>query len=174
MLIHTDQKPYQCDHCYQSFRQKQLLKRHCNLYHNPTYVPPAPQEKTHQCPECERAFRHKGNLIRHMAVHDPESSVQEKQQALKIGRQKKIQIIDGQRVEVMTGKLNLYLRGCWTYFVTDWNSAFSKFAWWASFSSRNMAAPYVKATGQHNAAARLIKRPYWFSGDSVIFDIFYL
>lgn len=38
-----------------------------------------------------------------MAVHDPESSLQEKQQALKIGRQKKIQIIDGQRVEVMTG-----------------------------------------------------------------------
>ncbi|XP_011314034.1 transcriptional repressor CTCF-like isoform X2 [Fopius arisanus] len=103
MLIHTDQKPYQCDHCYQSFRQKQLLKRHCNLYHNPSYVPPPPQEKTHQCPECERAFRHKGNLIRHMAVHDPESSLQEKQQALKIGRQKKIQIIDGQRVEVMTG-----------------------------------------------------------------------
>ncbi|XP_070170306.1 transcriptional repressor CTCFL isoform X1 [Polyergus mexicanus] len=103
MLIHTDQKPYQCDHCFQSFRQKQLLKRHCNLYHNPSYVPPPPQEKTHQCPECERAFRHKGNLIRHMAVHDPESSLQEKQQALKIGRQKKIQIIDGQRVEVMTG-----------------------------------------------------------------------
>lgn len=40
-----------------------------------------------------------------MAVHDPESSLQEKQQALKIGRQKKIQIIDGQRVEVMTGKM---------------------------------------------------------------------
>lgn len=57
MLIHTDQKPYQCDHCFQSFRQKQLLKRHCNLYHNPSYVPPPPQEKTHQCPECERPFR---------------------------------------------------------------------------------------------------------------------
>lgn len=41
-----------------------------------------------------------------MAVHDPESSLQEKQQALKIGRQKKIQIIDGQRVEVMTGKIS--------------------------------------------------------------------
>ncbi|XP_043678967.1 transcriptional repressor CTCFL isoform X1 [Vespula pensylvanica] len=111
MLIHTDQKPYQCDHCFQSFRQKQLLKRHCNLYHNPSYVPPPPQEKTHQCPECERPFRHKGNLIRHMAVHDPESSLQEKQQALKIGRQKKIQIIDGQRVEVMTGDLASKLKG---------------------------------------------------------------
>ncbi|KAF7992198.1 hypothetical protein HCN44_001523 [Aphidius gifuensis] len=104
MLIHTDQKPYQCDHCCQSFRQKQLLKRHCNLYHNPTYTPPAPREKTHQCPECERSFRHQGNLIRHMAVHDPESSLQEKNRALKIGRQKRIQIVDGQRVEVMTEK----------------------------------------------------------------------
>ena len=43
-----------------------------------------------------------------MAVHDPESSLQEKQQALKIGRQKKIQIIDGQRVEVMTGIVFIY------------------------------------------------------------------
>lgn len=47
--------------------------------------------------------------MRHMAVHDPESSLQEKQQALKIGRQKKIQFIDGQRVEVMTGMINMYL-----------------------------------------------------------------
>ncbi|XP_059477046.1 transcriptional repressor CTCFL-like [Neocloeon triangulifer] len=101
MLIHTDQKPYQCDQCDQAFRQKQLLKRHQNLYHNPNYVPPTPKEKTHECPECGRAFRHKGNLIRHMAVHDPESSAQEKALALKLGRQKKIQIIDGQQVEVM-------------------------------------------------------------------------
>ncbi|KAE8743792.1 hypothetical protein FOCC_FOCC009568 [Frankliniella occidentalis] len=68
MLIHTDQKPYQCDQCDQSFRQKQLLKRHQNLYHNPQYVPPCPREKTHECSECGRTFRHKGNLIRHMAV----------------------------------------------------------------------------------------------------------
>lgn len=54
-----------------------------------------------------------------MAVHDPESSLQEKQQALKIGRQKKIQIIDGQRVEVMTGK---YLRNeIFNEFYAFWN-----------------------------------------------------
>lgn len=101
MLIHTDQKPFLCDQCDQSFRQKQLLKRHQNLYHNPSYVPPPPREKTHECPECSRAFRHKGNLIRHMAIHDPDLSIQEKQLALKLGRQKKIQMIDGQQVEVM-------------------------------------------------------------------------
>ena len=35
-----------------------------------------------------------------MALHDPESTAQEKAIALKIGRQKKIQIIDGQRVRL--------------------------------------------------------------------------
>merc|ERR1712226_226792 len=101
MLIHTDQKPFECDQCDQSFRQRQLLKRHQNLYHNPNYVPPEPKEKTHECPECARSFRHKGNLIRHMALHDPDSTAKEKAIALKIGRQKKIQIIDGQQVEVL-------------------------------------------------------------------------
>ncbi|XP_044762556.1 transcriptional repressor CTCF-like [Coccinella septempunctata] len=101
MLIHTDQKPFQCSHCDQNFRQRQLLKRHENLYHNPDYVPPPPKEKTHECPECSRAFRHKGNLIRHMAAHDPDPSIQKKQLELKLGRQKKIQMIDGQQVEVM-------------------------------------------------------------------------
>ncbi|KAJ3635239.1 hypothetical protein MTP99_008160 [Tenebrio molitor] len=103
MLIHTDQKPYHCDQCDQSFRQKQLLKRHQNLYHNPDYIPPPPREKTHECPECSRAFRHKGNLIRHMAAHDPDPTIQRKQMELKLGRQKKIQMIDGQQVEVIPG-----------------------------------------------------------------------
>ncbi|XP_018896124.1 uncharacterized protein [Bemisia tabaci] len=101
ILIHTDQKPFQCEMCDQSFRQKQLLRRHQNLYHNPAYVPPPPKEKTHVCPDCKRMFRHKGNLIRHMSVHDPESAQSEKALALKLGRQKKIQIIDGQQVEVI-------------------------------------------------------------------------
>ncbi|XP_050300852.1 transcriptional repressor CTCFL [Anthonomus grandis grandis] len=101
MLIHTDQKPFECDLCDQSFRQKQLLKRHQNLYHNPEYIPPPPKEKTHECPECSRTFRHKGNLIRHMAAHDPDPTIQRKQLELKLGRQKKIQMIDGQPVEVL-------------------------------------------------------------------------
>lgn len=73
MLIHTDQKPFICDECEQSFRQKQLLKRHKNLYHNPEYIPPQPKEKTHECPNCSKAFRHKGNLMRHLALHDPDA-----------------------------------------------------------------------------------------------------
>ena len=53
------------------------------------------KEKTHECPHCSRSFRHKGNLIRHMDLHDPDSTAKEKAVALKAGRQKKIQIIDG-------------------------------------------------------------------------------
>lgn len=101
MLVHTDQKPYQCELCDQAFRQKQLLRRHQNLYHNPNYVPPTPRDKQHECSECGRAFRHKGNLIRHMAIHDPESAVHERAMALKIGRQKRIQLVNGQQVEVL-------------------------------------------------------------------------
>lgn len=100
MLIHTDEKPYQCEECDMSFRQKQLLKRHLNLYHNPQYVAPKPHEKKHKCPTCDRAFRHKGNLIRHMAMHDPDPKLIEESKALKVGRQKRVQTIDGQRVEI--------------------------------------------------------------------------
>lgn len=74
MLIHSDEKPFQCQYCDQTFRQKQLLKRHENIYHNPDYVAVMPREKNHNCPTCEKAFRHKGNLMRHMASHDTDKS----------------------------------------------------------------------------------------------------
>lgn len=38
-----------------------------------------------------------------MAAHDPDPTIQRKQLELKLGRQKKIQMIDGQPVEVMPG-----------------------------------------------------------------------
>ncbi|XP_055843847.1 transcriptional repressor CTCFL-like isoform X1 [Episyrphus balteatus] len=86
MLIHTDQKPFECKLCCQSFRQKQLLRRHQNLYHNESYVPPQPQEKTHSCPDCQRAFSRKGNLMRHMATHDPDSALNGEKQQIKMER----------------------------------------------------------------------------------------
>lgn len=101
MLIHTDQKPFECDVCNQSFRQKQLLKRHYNLYHNKNYIPPTPKPKTHVCPDCEKSFSHKGNLIRHMAIHDPDSGAKEEAFALKVGRQKKIHVFGNDAIEII-------------------------------------------------------------------------
>lgn len=71
------------------------------MYHNPDYVPPEPQEKTHECPECKRSFRHKGNLIRHMYMHDPDSETIQTQNALKLGRQKKIHVVNGEELKVI-------------------------------------------------------------------------
>jgi len=102
MLIHSDSKPYHCDQCSQSFRQKQLLKRHQNLYHNPDYQPPIPKDKPYECPLCNRGFRHKGNLLRHQALlHDPVGPARKKQNELKEGRQKRLHVIDGQKVEIL-------------------------------------------------------------------------
>lgn len=75
MLIHTDEKPFKCEKCDLSFRQKQLLKRHENVYHNKEYVQPEAREKSQKCPNCSKSFAHKGNLIRHMATHDPDNAV---------------------------------------------------------------------------------------------------
>lgn len=41
-----------------------------------------------------------------MAIHDPDASAQEKAQALKIGRQKRLQLINGQQVEMYTGDVD--------------------------------------------------------------------
>ncbi|KAH8333347.1 hypothetical protein KR067_006452 [Drosophila pandora] len=86
LLIHMDEKPFQCDQCPQSFRQRQLLRRHVNLMHNDNYQPPTPREKVHQCPSCPRIFTHKGNLIRHMEIHDDTVKARDQKKRLKLGR----------------------------------------------------------------------------------------
>lgn len=87
LLIHSDSKPFVCELCLQAFRQKQLLRRHQNLYHNEEYMPPIPLEKVHSCPDCKRAFSRKGNLMRHMAMHDPDSKLTEEKTILKMSRE---------------------------------------------------------------------------------------
>ena len=58
ILTHTGEKPYACNECDQSFRQKQLLKRHKNLYHTPDYNPPAPREKVKLKQMFDRSIAH--------------------------------------------------------------------------------------------------------------------
>lgn len=79
LLTHSGLKPFECNECDQSFRQKQLLKRHKNLYHTPDYTPPMPKEKTHECTECDKTFAHKGNLMRHLSHHDSEDESHQKE-----------------------------------------------------------------------------------------------
>lgn len=107
MLIHTDEKPFVCEYCHMTFRQKQLLARHCKVYHTTNYEPPQPRKKDHICPHCEKAFAFNGNLIRHMEMHDPSSQVSLEKQKLRMGRMKRLRP-DGSLVTVT--KLNEYFQ----------------------------------------------------------------
>ncbi|XP_020817125.1 transcriptional repressor CTCF [Drosophila serrata] len=90
MLVHLDEKPFQCEHCPMAFRQRQLLRRHINLMHDASYQPPEPRAKVHKCPSCPRSFTHKGNLMRHMELHDNSVDIRERQLRLKMGRNLRI------------------------------------------------------------------------------------
>jgi KRAB domain-containing zinc finger protein len=67
MSIHTMEKPYKCQHCFQSFTKKASLKRHkegtaCNL--KLTYTLPNP------CYFCRRVLSNNGHANEHMkTVH---------------------------------------------------------------------------------------------------------
>jgi len=47
-------------------------------------------------------------------LHDPESSVNEKAAALRMGRLRKIQIIDGRQVEVLQGEIKHKIKHIYT------------------------------------------------------------
>ncbi|KAL7749548.1 hypothetical protein RI367_005103 [Sorochytrium milnesiophthora] len=59
MLIHTDDKPFQCPHCEMSFRRNHDLRRHSRLHSG---VKPYP------CPRCDKTFSRSDALRRHMKV----------------------------------------------------------------------------------------------------------
>lgn len=59
MLTHSGIKPFECDDCDLAFRQKQLLKRHRYLYHNPVCSPT--DRKNEACKECDKTILGKDN-----------------------------------------------------------------------------------------------------------------
>lgn len=99
VLIHLDAKPFVCEICLTSFRQKQLLSRHMKVYHSDNYEPPKQRRKDHKCPHCNKMFAFNGNLIRHMEIHDPDSQRSEKKDELKLGRLKRVKA-DGTLVTI--------------------------------------------------------------------------
>lgn len=59
MLVHSGLKPYECEDCDLAFRQKALLKRHRNVYHNPDYNPDNSEDKSDPCRACEKSLANK-------------------------------------------------------------------------------------------------------------------
>ena len=64
-VIHTNEKPYICHTCGNSFRHMVTLKRHKMIHTS---------EKPYICHTCGNSFRHMVNLKRHKVIHTSEKS----------------------------------------------------------------------------------------------------
>ena len=89
LLIHAQQKNFECDACYKKFYDMQSLKFHMrthtgerrykcevcgNLFvqqsHLKTHMRIHTQEKPYECPICGKAFRQLSNVLEHQKTHD--------------------------------------------------------------------------------------------------------
>lgn len=60
MLSHNDERPFKCDYCDKSYRQKPVLNDHLKTHLG---------ENTYICDKCPQAFRYAAELRNHSFEH---------------------------------------------------------------------------------------------------------
>mmetsp|Transcript_19941 Transcript_19941/g.29846 ORF Transcript_19941/g.29846 Transcript_19941/m.29846 type:complete len:131 (-) Transcript_19941:51-443(-) len=61
VLVHTNDRPFDCLSCNKSFRSRSLLSRHINNVHARLYK--------YHCPQCSKNFTDPSNLKKHVSFH---------------------------------------------------------------------------------------------------------
>ena len=64
-MIHTNERPHQCDNCGMAFHQKGSLKEHIRLHTG---------EKPYQCQVCPNAYAQGGTFKAHLRTHVDDKS----------------------------------------------------------------------------------------------------
>ena len=67
MRIHTDEIPYQCSHCNNTFSLNRKFIIHMRIHIG---------EKVYQCSQCDKGFSQNSNLITHTRIHTEEKTYQ--------------------------------------------------------------------------------------------------
>jgi uncharacterized Zn-finger protein len=65
--IHTNEKPYECNICKKTFKRSYSLTKHKRTHTG---------EKSYNCEICEKAFTQRDNLVKHKRIHKGNTAAQ--------------------------------------------------------------------------------------------------